>query len=107
MEGGATFQHSACCSPHRAAAVRPSRDGETRVLFTRFRQTLHRPSRFLQAQHVSLAPHRRSRMANRNQEVSTSHPSGCISTRDRDRKSTRLNSSHVAISYAVFCLKKK
>src|SRR6266702_5585168 len=28
-------------------------------------------------------------------------------TRRRDRKSTRLNSSHVAISYAVFCLKKK
>src|SRR5690625_5609242 len=27
--------------------------------------------------------------------------------RDQDRKSTRLNSSHVAISYAVFCLKKK
>src|SRR5439155_4698324 len=26
---------------------------------------------------------------------------------DADRKSTRLNSSHVAISYAVFCLKKK
>src|SRR5690625_6930258 len=26
--------------------------------------------------------------------------------RVRDRKSTRLNSSHVAISYAVFCLKK-
>src|SRR5688500_19433648 len=25
----------------------------------------------------------------------------------RDRKSTRLNSSHLAISYAVFCLKKK
>src|SRR5690606_42135880 len=27
--------------------------------------------------------------------------------RDGDRKSTRLNSSHVKISYAVFCLKKK
>src|SRR5439155_21903810 len=27
--------------------------------------------------------------------------------RAEDRKSTRLNSSHVAISYAVFCLKKK
>src|SRR5207302_11415437 len=27
--------------------------------------------------------------------------------RTRDRKSTRLNSSHVKISYAVFCLKKK
>src|SRR5439155_13502524 len=28
-------------------------------------------------------------------------------THREDRKSTRLNSSHVAISYAVFCLKKK
>src|SRR5690625_7217752 len=28
-------------------------------------------------------------------------------SRVEDRKSTRLNSSHVAISYAVFCLKKK
>src|SRR5690606_41677649 len=28
-------------------------------------------------------------------------------TREEDRKSTRLNSSHVKISYAVFCLKKK
>src|SRR5690606_39795248 len=30
-----------------------------------------------------------------------------IETVARDRKSTRLNSSHVKISYAVFCLKKK
>src|SRR3989442_3089359 len=30
-----------------------------------------------------------------------------ITGRDLDRKSTRLNSSHVRISYAVFCLKKK
>src|SRR5437667_8044085 len=28
-------------------------------------------------------------------------------SRFRDRKSTRLNSSHITISYAVFCLKKK
>src|SRR5437773_3443906 len=28
-------------------------------------------------------------------------------TRAEDRKSTRLNSSHITISYAVFCLKKK
>src|SRR5258705_9829008 len=27
--------------------------------------------------------------------------------REQDRKSTRLNSSHLGISYAVFCLKKK
>src|SRR5438874_7588058 len=32
------------------------------------------------------------------------HP---VLARLRDRKSTRLNSSHVEISYAVFCLKKK
>src|SRR5256885_3372534 len=30
-----------------------------------------------------------------------------LSRRFRDRKSTRLNSSHLVISYAVFCLKKK
>src|SRR5699024_12202748 len=29
-----------------------------------------------------------------------------VATSDVDRKSTRLNSSHVSISYAVFCLKK-
>src|SRR3712207_8826180 len=31
----------------------------------------------------------------------------CPVARARDRKSTRLNSSHANISYAVFCLKKK
>src|SRR5207253_11374612 len=30
-----------------------------------------------------------------------------VPAKELDRKSTRLNSSHVAISYAVFCLKKK
>src|SRR5438034_8755595 len=30
-----------------------------------------------------------------------------VSRSDPDRKSTRLNSSHTVISYAVFCLKKK
>src|SRR5256885_6229830 len=32
---------------------------------------------------------------------------GLQDPRSRDRKSTRLNSSHLVISYAVFCLKKK
>src|SRR5438128_7948919 len=44
-----------------------------------------------------------------------SHPPGCrliplsifVRLEVRDRKSTRLNSSHGSISYAVFCLKKK
>src|SRR5207302_9110281 len=34
-------------------------------------------------------------------------PFGQAAATTRDRKSTRLNSSHVKISYAVFCLKKK
>src|SRR5438876_2608839 len=33
--------------------------------------------------------------------------SGALGSRPTDRKSTRLNSSHPSISYAVFCLKKK
>src|SRR5690625_7119587 len=54
----------------------------------------------------------------RNRGVGHRGSSGCwvssvpVRSRPRDkatgdRKSTRLNSSHVAISYAVFCLKKK
>src|SRR5699024_1147310 len=35
------------------------------------------------------------------------HPKGVVEIDYGDRKSTRLNSSHVSISYAVFCLKKK
>src|SRR5437899_8459910 len=35
------------------------------------------------------------------------HVTATGSQADRDRKSTRLNSSHLGISYAVFCLKKK
>src|SRR5690348_17545025 len=34
-------------------------------------------------------------------------PTAYTATVTRDRKSTRLNSSHPSISYAVFCLKKK
>src|SRR5215510_3455990 len=39
--------------------------------------------------------------------VSKRKPPRSISPCVKDRKSTRLNSSHVATSYAVFCLKKK
>src|SRR5438874_7298245 len=35
------------------------------------------------------------------------HGKSSLKIEVRDRKSTRLNSSHVEISYAVFCLKKK
>src|SRR5690606_41294923 len=45
------------------------------------------------------------RKMRRRQRVGRSPKSGIRPA--RDRKSTRLNSSHVKISYAVFCLKKK
>src|SRR5690606_41818152 len=42
------------------------------------------------------------------EDALTPHDNGEMSKREaQDRKSTRLNSSHVKISYAVFCLKKK
>src|SRR5690606_41332880 len=40
------------------------------------------------------------------EEVGRPH-GGALDPPEQDRKSTRLNSSHVKISYAVFCLKKK
>src|SRR5437667_6797137 len=44
----------------------------------------------------------------RNQPASPASPLIGTSRKERlDRKSTRLNSSHITISYAVFCLKKK
>src|SRR5699024_11955772 len=64
---------------------------------------------------IALKPLKASRTADRD----TSNASANFSTDSslspdtsspcftRDRKSTRLNSSHVSISYAVFCLKKK
>src|SRR5256885_13338875 len=39
--------------------------------------------------------------------VDLSDPALLLSAYRADRKSTRLNSSHLVISYAVFCLKKK
>src|SRR5688572_30997335 len=41
------------------------------------------------------------------QRCSRRHGCIAVSKRPGDRKSTRLNSSHSQISYAVFCLKKK
>src|SRR3712207_6926113 len=49
---------------------------------------------------------RRRRAARRRGLVRADEAPG-RSRRRRDRKSTRLNSSHANISYAVFCLKKK
>src|SRR5690349_22035822 len=53
------------------------------------------------------APERKPRRqcVERAARVAARERSACLF--DGDRKSTRLNSSHVEISYAVFCLKKK
>src|SRR5690349_23730930 len=48
-----------------------------------------------------------SRSRARPSAAGCSRPSACLGRCSADRKSTRLNSSHVEISYAVFCLKKK
>src|SRR5205807_8761946 len=56
---------------------------------------------------------RLSKMAERNNLLRTKQLEKCVQKLARfllpskDRKSTRLNSSHLVISYAVFCLKKK
>src|SRR5437764_9445755 len=49
-------------------------------------------------------PHRPPHALCRNLRRSFAHAEVCV---EEDRKSTRLNSSHRCISYAVFCLKKK
>src|SRR5438132_10326271 len=60
----------------------------------------------LSASGRSNATHDRTTFAASNRSERASPPrSG--SMRQTDRKSTRLNSSHTVISYAVFCLKKK
>src|SRR2546422_4887367 len=80
-------------SLHDALPIYPEGDARLRVPAREHR--LHQRDRLLGApallhEHVRL-PH---------------HPRSCADARE-DRKSTRLNSSHGYISYAVFCLKKK
>src|SRR5947208_12083600 len=75
--------------------------------------TLFRSARADEQRHHTL-PHLTHRSANRrppNGQVTLSRVDAKMvnepQTACRDRKSTRLNSSHQIISYAVFCLKKK
>src|SRR3712207_8830609 len=76
--------------------------------------TLFRSGRFVIAHHDALLPRGRARPGVRRRAHETPPPSattcrdrGAAATPKQDRKSTRLNSSHANISYAVFCLKKK
>src|SRR5256885_3142590 len=60
--------------------------------------TLFRSLKPVQGEEIRLPPH--------TQRELPPHGAG-RGQRQQDRKSTRLNSSHLVISYAVFCLKKK
>src|SRR3712207_8872170 len=67
----------------------------------RSRRTPHRPGR-------ACRPGRGNRAKLSDSEDAYQHDRGRDREREeQDRKSTRLNSSHANISYAVFCLKKK
>src|SRR5204863_9992722 len=78
--------------------VRPDRAGPA---VTHRAQALERTTRQHDYHHARRRPGATARTA---RAASRSAPRGSQAT---DRKSTRLNSSHVEISYAVFCLKKK
>src|SRR5690606_41764265 len=53
--------------------------------------------------HLQLLGHRRPKGKGMGRYTGWQHTRHGFSTGDKDRKSTRLNSSHVKISYAVFC----
>src|SRR5256885_16962325 len=59
--------------------------------------------------HLGVAPAPARRIDAQEKRTQPQHPGQHDADRGvrRDRKSTRLNSSHLVISYAVFCLKKK
>src|SRR5688572_31859100 len=66
--------------------------------------SLHDALPILQCRHRDRRADQRSRQV---QTPQRRHRPALVTGRSRDRKSTRLNSSHSQISYAVFCLKKK
>src|SRR5438045_8743239 len=89
------FLSSFCCygsSPHPFLHSFPTRRSSDLLLWTRDRGE-HRDVR--RGGPAVLSP------------AGARDRSGSITCAGGDRKSTRLNSSHLGISYAVFCLKKK
>src|SRR5436189_2339878 len=66
---------------------------------------IRRPPRSTLFPYTTLFRSNRGSLADRRCIRSVPRAGGALAT--RDRKSTRLNSSHRCISYAVFCLKKK
>src|SRR5204863_7729034 len=96
---------------HYTVTIRCSFD--VRIIFCFFFLLIRRPPRSTLFPYTTLFRSRRGagfrvhcRLPNRNRrQPAVAAPAPQLAR--RDRKSTRLNSSHVEISYAVFCLKKK
>src|SRR5438132_9875634 len=81
--------------------ARRARPGRSRCFFL----TIRRPPRSTLFPYTTLF---RSRLwVHKDQRGLDGLPELVVQRYKRDRKSTRLNSSHTVISYAVFCLKKK
>src|SRR3712207_7950793 len=76
-------------------------------LYSGLRQTPGRKVLVRSLQHVTRVWQVATRAQQTSQrEKGRARASGIVAADQRDRKSTRLNSSHANISYAVFCLKK-
>src|SRR5256885_9738921 len=70
------------------------------------RSTLFPYTTLFRSEEAAEKQHREARRAGA-EEIGDGAPGEAGAEDSRDRKSTRLNSSHLVISYAVFCLKKK
>src|SRR5690625_6694250 len=86
--------------PHRIGEVRPGREAD-HPIDTRSPERDRDDIGMDPLDPVHLRHLRPRSVEHTPRDIETDHPTL------PDRKSTRLNSSHVAISYAVFCLKKK
>src|SRR3712207_8521238 len=87
---GVLLERRSCARPERRVGVRRGRCGWTRPATVRGPPTAVFDRPLCQKEDPVLLP-----------------PSQARARASGDRKSTRLNSSHANISYAVFCLKKK
>src|SRR5256885_2673470 len=95
----------------RRTGDRPGRGNAWRFLRRRLEQQRWADLRVAESTR-SVADDLRARLGQRREPVDHGHAVGSANADDTDqlcldRKSTRLNSSHLVISYAVFCLKKK
>src|SRR5437773_9569678 len=98
-ESAAVNQHPRRPDPHHVdqADPRPRRRVREPLLLGHERDSMIRPHRWSEwFARVAIEAGR---------DIDRQHPRGTVIDRREDRKSTRLNSSHITISYAVFCLK--